>query len=401
MKKIIIPIAIIIIILGLYVVIKNQEEEHGLPNSFEECVSMGYPIMESYPRQCKAPNGTFTEDIGNELEKADLIRINQPRPNDTISSPFIIKGEARGYWFFEASFPVKLLDENGNIIKQTIAQAQDEWMTEDFVSYEAVLTFSVPKDQKGTLILQKDNPSGLPEHDDELRIPINLKAEEKQADFSQTGNITRDNPGMKQGVWYLVYDKPGTPALNAELKFNEDSMCQISGATNPCQQIALEIGDRAEITGWEVNGIVIVKNMVIQGTAQEQRKVKLYYYNPNLDKDDTGNVLCSRNGLVTLDREIPITKTPIQDTIKLLISGNLTSAEKARGITTEYPLQGLSLKAASLNNGVLILTFDDPNNKTGGGSCRVGILWFQIEATAKQFSEVKSVRFMPEELFQP
>ena len=31
----------------------------------------------------------------------------------------------------------------------------------------------------------------------------------------------------------------------------------------------------------------------------------------------------------------------------------------------------------------------------------VAILWFQIEATAKQFSNVTSVRFMPEELFQP
>lgn len=41
------------------------------------------------------------------------------------------------------------------------------------------------------------------------------------------------------------------------------------------------------------------------------------------------------------------------------------------------------------------------NNKTNGGSCRAGILWFQIEATAKQFSEVKQVRFLPEELFQP
>lgn len=133
----------------------------------------------------------------------------------------------------------------------------------------------------------------------------------------------------------------------------------------------------------------------------ETRTINLYYYNPNLDKDNSGNIMCSRQGLVALEREIPITNTPIQDTIKLLISGNLTNEEKAQGITTEYPLQGLSLAAASLNSGVLTLTFDDSYNKTGGGSCRVGILWFQIETTAKQFPEVSSVRFMPEELFQP
>ncbi len=96
-----------------------------------------------------------------------------------------------------------------------------------------------------------------------------------------------------------------------------------------------------------------------------------------------------------------MTRTPIQDTIKLLLSGELTEEERAQGISTEYPLEGLSLKGASSKDGVLTLEFDDPNNKTVGGSCRVGILWFQIEATAKQFPEVQEVRFLPEEIFQP
>lgn len=241
------------------------------------------------------------------------IKVDSPQPNQEIQSPFIVKGEARGYWFFEAVFPVKLLDENGNVITQIPAQALGEWMTENFVPFEAILTFSVPKNQNGTLVFQKDNPSGLPENDAEFRVPVFIKA-------TETGNT---------------------------------------------------------------------------------KTVKLYYYNPDLDKDNSGNIMCSRQGLVAVEREIPITNTPIQDTVKLLISGNLTQEEKTQGITTEYPLEGLSLTAASLNNGVLTLTFDDPNNKTGGGSCRVGILWFQIEATAKQFSAVQQVRFQPEYLFQP
>lgn len=134
---------------------------------------------------------------------------------------------------------------------------------------------------------------------------------------------------------------------------------------------------------------------------KQERAVYLYYYNPDLDKDEEGNIRCSRAGLVQVLRQIPVTKTPIQDTIRLLISGNLTSKEKAQGITTEYPLEGLSLTGASLKNGILTLAFDDPYNKTSGGSCRTGILWFQIEATAKQFSEVQQVRFEPEYLFQP
>jgi putative hemolysin len=127
-----------------------------------------------------------------------------------------------------------------------------------------------------------------------------------------------------------------------------------------------------------------------------KRLVKLYYYNPKLDKDE-----CSKKGLVSVERMIPITQTLIQDTIKLLLSGKLTKEEQVQGISAEYPLEGLLLEEASLKNGILTLKFNDPNYKTSGGSCRVGILWSQIEATAKQFSEVKEVYYLPEEVFQP
>ncbi len=140
------------------------------------------------------------------------------------------------------------------------------------------------------------------------------------------------------------------------------------------------------------------------GPCPALKKILLYYYNSEKDKDKTGNIQCSRNGLVAIEKEIPVTKTPIQDTINLLLKGkgNLTSEEIAQGITTEYPLDGFSLKEANLKqDGTLILKFNDSLSKTSGGSCRVGILWFQIEATAKQFSEVQEVRFLPEELFQP
>lgn len=130
-------------------------------------------------------------------------------------------------------------------------------------------------------------------------------------------------------------------------------------------------------------------------------KVKLYYYNPTLDQDADGNILCSKAGLQAVEREIPLTDNYIEDTILLLLKGELTAEEKTAGLTTEYPLEGLILENSTLENGLLTLEFSDPNNKTGGGSCRVGILWFQIEETAKQFSEVENVKFKPEELFQP
>lgn len=107
--------------------------------------------------------------------KDDLIRVVAPGPGEEITSPLIVKGEARGYWFFEASFPVRLFDGNGKELAVGIAQAEKEWMTTEFVPFSAALTFTKPFTAAGTLVVEKDNPSGLPEHADALRIPVVFK----------------------------------------------------------------------------------------------------------------------------------------------------------------------------------------------------------------------------------
>ncbi|KPJ57179.1 hypothetical protein AMJ49_01020 [Parcubacteria bacterium DG_74_2] len=174
MSKKIIYLLIVIIIVGavawFWLYPKAPQIE---VKNFDECVKAGYSVMESFPRQCKTPDGKiFYEDIGNALEKIDLIRVTNPQPNQEIESPLAISGEARGYWFFEADFPVKLVDGNGFTLGQTIAQAQGDWMTENFVSFRADMRFTIPFTFKGWLILEKDNPSGLPENADELKIPV-------------------------------------------------------------------------------------------------------------------------------------------------------------------------------------------------------------------------------------
>lgn len=125
------------------------------------------------------------EDIGDELEKLDLIHVLNPRPNQEIKSPLIIEGEARGYWFFEASFPIRLFDANNREIAVTIGEAQTDWMVTDFVPFKAILIFETPLTPTGTLIFEKDNPSGLPEHADELKMPIefNISGANKKTTF--------------------------------------------------------------------------------------------------------------------------------------------------------------------------------------------------------------------------
>lgn len=112
-------------------------------------------------------------------KKKDLIRVNDPTPNSVITSPLTITGQARGYWFFEGSFPVILVDWDGRIIAEHYASAQGEWMTEEFVPFTATIEFEStfrtgdPEFMSaGSLILKRDNPSDLPENDDSLEIPI-------------------------------------------------------------------------------------------------------------------------------------------------------------------------------------------------------------------------------------
>ena len=103
------------------------------------------------------------------------ILLTSPLPNDLVQSPLIVQGRARGTWYFEASFPVKVLDANGNEVAAVAAQARGDWMTEDYVPFSALLQFSPPSTPTGTLVLQKDNPSGLPENDASLVIPVRFQ----------------------------------------------------------------------------------------------------------------------------------------------------------------------------------------------------------------------------------
>lgn len=133
----------------------------------------------------------------------------------------------------------------------------------------------------------------------------------------------------------------------------------------------------------------------------EEREVTLYYYNQTKDKDANGNILCSVKGLVGVRRKIDQTSSPLSDTMRLFLKGELTETEKNRGITTEYPLLGVSLKKVTINpNGLTTFSLVDPNNKTSGGACRVSILKEQFEATARQFPTVKNIQYTTA-VFQP
>lgn len=182
-KKILLEILLVIGLMALLVVAFKlygdcsacKKSNNVVVTNFAECAEAGNAIMESYPARCRHGETTYTEYIGNELEKMDLIVLETPRPNAVVKSPLTVRGQARGNWYFEASFPIRLYDANGKQLSVGIAQAQGEWMTTEFVPFEVSLTFDTPTTETGTLILEKDNASGLVEHDDHLELPVRFK----------------------------------------------------------------------------------------------------------------------------------------------------------------------------------------------------------------------------------
>jgi hypothetical protein len=158
----------------------------------------------------------------------------------------------------------------------------------------------------------------------------------------------------------------------------------------------LEIQNRyLEYIAYEDNHLQLTPPQV----DNDQLKVKLYYYNRQKDKEIASYIPCV--AVLPVERQIPVTNTPIKDTIELLIKGELTPEEKAEGFSSEFPHPEFQLLGVNLNDRTLTLEFSEVPSFTTGGSCRVSILAKEVTLTAQQFPEVDQVVFAPYSIFQP
>ncbi len=102
----------------------------------------------------------------------DDIQVISPQVNSTISSPLTVTGQARGTWYFEASFPVRLFDVDMNELAVAPAQAQGDWMKEEFVPFEATLPAFTTDGPLGYVFFQKDNPSDEGDLSCSIVVPV-------------------------------------------------------------------------------------------------------------------------------------------------------------------------------------------------------------------------------------
>lgn len=163
MKNFLPILLVAILVTGAFWYIQNNSEEQ---------------VQDTNPATTPIPAPTDNDTDTATHTYKDLLKLHN-FSSEGITSPLTIEGEARGMWYFEASFPVVLTNWDGLIIAEGFTQAEGEWMTEEYVPFKTTLTFESPYNEGdpefmnyGSLILQKDNPSGLPEHDDAFELPV-------------------------------------------------------------------------------------------------------------------------------------------------------------------------------------------------------------------------------------
>lgn len=135
--------------------------------------------MATVPHRAVTFHFTYREGI---LEPTSFIFGPVENPDVVITEPFfgtavsagnlLVQGAARGNWYFEASFPVSITRLDGSSVADSHAEALTDWMTEALVPFEAQLT--IPPGTSGVhiLLMRNDNPSGDPERDKSVAIPI-------------------------------------------------------------------------------------------------------------------------------------------------------------------------------------------------------------------------------------
>src|SRR5271170_7486472 len=88
------------------------------------------------------------------------VTVFSPLEGASVNSPVFVQGSVDGGgWFNEATFPVKVVDGDGTVIGQGVAQAggvPGSWMSTGTVSFSASISFTAPKFATGTIVLAKD-----------------------------------------------------------------------------------------------------------------------------------------------------------------------------------------------------------------------------------------------------
>jgi hypothetical protein len=163
-KRIIIPILFIIaVLIGIIIYVQSSKS----PNNG------GIPTPTLPVSQPNTTTPEFHSTTAPSISEKGVPSVTSPKPNTKVTSPFSVTGTVPPGWMFEGVFPVKLLDAKKKVIAQTQGKevTPGSWSSGSDVAFRASVEFTTAE-KSGFLVLEKDNPSGLPENADSFEIPV-------------------------------------------------------------------------------------------------------------------------------------------------------------------------------------------------------------------------------------
>ena len=137
-----------------------EVENQKLKNELAKCQTVSTPVPVA--SQSPTPN-------------SEMPLVSSPSANTKIVSPLKVTGKVPAGWMNEGVFPIKLMDSKNKILAQGVAKEKvaGSWQSGKAVEFVTTLIFKTATGS-GTLVLQNDNPSGLPENDKIFEFPINF-----------------------------------------------------------------------------------------------------------------------------------------------------------------------------------------------------------------------------------
>lgn len=123
----------------------------------------------SSPELITVPSSNIQPEILD--NKDDLVSFSIAFGSN-VSGKIEADGILKGGYFFEGNIPISILDANKNVLRITNGTATTDWMTAEPVSFNTTLDFTGLTAGPAYIEIHNDNPSGLPENDKFILIPI-------------------------------------------------------------------------------------------------------------------------------------------------------------------------------------------------------------------------------------
>ncbi|HOX60703.1 MAG TPA: GerMN domain-containing protein [Candidatus Magasanikbacteria bacterium] len=168
---------------------ENGWVKHGkpsMPMPTTQCIigTKGSETNTTTANQTSITTGTVSSIT--DLEKqypqfkkiTDELYLATPQPNEMLTSPQNVEGWLNNSWAFEGSFVISLFDGNGVELYRGPASMPD-WTTPGLSGFTASLKFNSPITPTGTLRIENDNASGLPEYEKHIDIPVQFATTEQ------------------------------------------------------------------------------------------------------------------------------------------------------------------------------------------------------------------------------